>query len=318
MSHFTKALMLVSVSVLTLSACSGDGKGPGQLGTKSDIVVNNKGMPGAQQQTTTAESGVTSSIENVDPLPPAEVLAGEPVPAPETSQSLPASSPAVDAAVQQVQEAKAAMPASTSAPIVDGTPSSTAPATDVTAADVAASVPVPSADGTPPQLEGTASPEEKSAGAPVTQARVYPAPESTGAPVWPATPEKVPTSEPSAPAVAETPAAPAATPVPSVPSQPGTKGTAYELGMTGTSAAVSDAVATTTAPVTSGTAINLYDPAIIKAAQTALKAKSGYNGAANGQLSTEFLNALSKYQGDNKLAPGGLNLDTLRHLGVAE
>ena len=71
------------------------------------------------------------------------------------------------------------------------------------------------------------------------------------------------------------------------------------------------------APV-SATGLNLSDPAVIRSAQTALKTKAGYTGEVSGAVDAAFLNALTVYQGINKLPVGGLNEATLRHLGVIE
>jgi hypothetical protein len=311
MASFTKTLMLVSVSLLTLSACSGDTEGPGTIGSKNDIVVHNKGMPGAQQQAATGDaSQITSTVENVEPMPPADVAAGEPVPAPEGQEPLPSDDPAVEAAAQKVEEARAPLPSTTAEPMSEGTTASPAPATETT--PVTEVAPEAVDNQTPPSLEGTATPEEKSAGAPVTQPRVYPAQD------YPAQPPVTPTTEVQQPAANPSTVADAPTPAPTLaePAKPGTKGTAYELGVTGTT--TTTAPATDPAPVAPSGAVNPYDPAIIKAAQSAMKAKGGYSGAENGELSSEFLNALSKYQSDNKLTPGGINVETLRHLGVVE
>jgi hypothetical protein len=60
----------------------------------------------------------------------------------------------------------------------------------------------------------------------------------------------------------------------------------------------------------------MADPAVIRAAQSALKAKGVYTGAETGQIDAGFLNALVMYQNQNNLPVGGINIETLRHLGV--
>ncbi len=77
---------------------------------------------------------------------------------------------------------------------------------------------------------------------------------------------------------------------------------------------------TQTAPATpqaftAGT-MSMSDPAVIAAVQKALIQAGFYSGAASGKLDTMTLNALSRYQSANKLTPGGLNMETLRSLGV--
>lgn len=309
MTRFTRTLFLTGVAALSLVACTSE-KGPGQLGTKDDIVVNNKGLPGAQKAT-----DFSSTTEQVAPMPPAEVAAGETLPAAgdETAvqEPLPSTDPAVEAAAQKVEEAKAPVPPTTTTPTSDGTPASTAPTTETVPADVVAPEPVKDAEVTPPQLEGTATPEEKSAGAPVYPAQ--PAPVANAAPAPEAAPV-APVSTP-APETSEASSAPAASAATVVAKPDGTKGTAYSIPAPENAAAAT--TAKTPAPAASG-AFNPYDPAVIKAAQSALATKAGYTGAANGELSSEFLNAISKYQSENGLTPSGVNAETLRHLGVIE
>lgn len=317
MTQFTKTLLLAGVAILSLNACT-DSKGPGTLGSKNDIVVKNNGMPGAQKA---GDTQISSATEQVAPLPPAEVAAGEPVPAPEGQEPLPSSDPAVEAAAQKVQESKAPVQASTSTPVSDGTTASSAPTTDTVPADVVAVESVKDQEVVPPQLEGTSTETEPVTG-PTTQAAATPVYPKVAEP----TPAAVPAAEESSPAAVPTTPTPAVTtPISSastvVAKPSGTHDTAYSIpAPAGSASATTSAEAAVpvaaTAPA-SGT-INPYDPAIIKAAQSALATKAGYTGAANGELSSEFLNALSKYQSENKLTPGGVNTETLRHLGVIE
>ena len=90
-----------------------------------------------------------------------------------------------------------------------------------------------------------------------------------------------------------------------------------EIAATNTSAAPATEAASVPAAVPAG-GLNLNDPAVIRSAQTALKAKAGYTGEVSGTVDAGFLNALTVYQGLNKLPVGGLNEATLRHLGVIE
>lgn len=82
-------------------------------------------------------------------------------------------------------------------------------------------------------------------------------------------------------------------------------------------AATSSVAATASAPV-SASGVNYSDPAIIRAAQTALAAKGAYTGAATGTIDAAFLNALVIYQNQNRLPVGALNEETLRNLGVVQ
>ena len=90
-----------------------------------------------------------------------------------------------------------------------------------------------------------------------------------------------------------------------------------EIAATNTSAAPAAEAASVPAAAPTG-GLNLNDPAVIRSAQTALKAKAGYTGEVSGTVDAGFLNALTVYQGLNKLPVGGLNEATLRHLGVIE
>jgi len=62
--------------------------------------------------------------------------------------------------------------------------------------------------------------------------------------------------------------------------------------------------------------IDVNDPAVILAAQTAMRASGVYSGKIDGEINTGFLNALSNYQAKNGLPQGGLNSETLRHLRI--
>lgn len=85
-----------------------------------------------------------------------------------------------------------------------------------------------------------------------------------------------------------------------------------------TNADVASSASAPTASASSFTAANvsMNDPAVISAAQQALTAAGFYNGPVTGKIDTMLLNALSQYQSSKGLTPGGLNLDTLKSLGV--
>jgi len=68
------------------------------------------------------------------------------------------------------------------------------------------------------------------------------------------------------------------------------------------------------AAVPAAPAVNVNDPAIILAVQTAMRASGVYTGKLDGEISTGYLNALSKYQAMHQLPQGGLNDPTLRHM----
>ena len=82
--------------------------------------------------------------------------------------------------------------------------------------------------------------------------------------------------------------------------------------------AATTATAATPSASVSANGVNYSDPAIIRAAQTALKAKGAYTGEATGSVDAAFLNALVMYQNQNKLPVGALNEETLRNLGVVQ
>ncbi len=263
MSRISKSILLTGLSVLALGACSSD-KGPGDLGSKDDIVVRNNGMPGAQQQAAKAEGeDFTSTVEQAEAAPAPEVTSAEP---------LPDNSPATKEAVEQQQ--------ATNAPLQSTPATTTAPA---------ATEPAPAVIPPTPQSAPSATAPAPVAQAPAQVATQVPAP--------------VTTTEPEPATLA-----------------PGVK---YPLDPNAPyspkAVAAANAAATTTAATAPAAGVpNMTDPATIKAAQTALKAKGGYSGAESGEIDANFLNALTVYQGQNGLAQGGLNEDTLRNLGVIQ
>lgn len=73
------------------------------------------------------------------------------------------------------------------------------------------------------------------------------------------------------------------------------------------------------APVpTPAAAVSLGDASMLSRAQTVLAQKGFYNGPADGRMSTELMNALSRYQSANFLTPGLLNEETARHMGLIQ
>jgi outer membrane biosynthesis protein TonB len=151
----------------------------------------------------------------------------------------------------------------------------------------------------------------------VEQGEAVPAPDVAApepiAPVEPVqeiqSPESAPTpQEQPSPSPAQSSAPPVTQPVEPAPvSAPEESVIAPPMG---------EAVAPPPAPAQAPTApsINVNDPAVILAVQTAMRASGVYTGKLNGEISMGYLNALSKYQAMHKLPQGGLNDQTLRHM----
>ncbi len=295
MTRFSKTILLLGTAILALNACST--KGPGEIGSKDDIVVKNNGLPQAQQQAAVKAEGedFSSTVEQAEAIPTPEVAAGEP---------LPDTSPAMETAVAQHEAAKAPIPSDAASPA------------DKSSAPVSEPRPLDNVAPTTPVNESVTPPP---ANAPVTATSPsVPTPTvSAAAPVYPApTPAPVTT-----PAPATAPAPSAAYPLdPNAPYSP--KAVAAANAAAGVATPVVPAAPTTTttttpAAVTAG-GINFADPAVIRSAQAALKQKGLYKGAESGIVDTEFLNALTIYQAGNQLPVGGINEPTLRYLGVIE
>lgn len=300
MKVLPKALLLAGVATLSLSACSGD-KGPGEIGSKDDIVVVNKGMPGAQAAVKAEGEDFTSTVEQAEAIPtpevaPAEHLAPEtadaqaPV-AQEVAQAVPSdaqlatSEPAVqEPAVQEVAEPA---PATTAAP-------DSAPAPVPTPA----AAPVPAATSAAPATESAASPAVAPTSAPVAT----PAPTPTAA---------VPAAAPVAAAAKVEPVKPADVkniPYPLDPNAP--------YSPKAMAAAAAAAGTPVTPPEISPSGINLNDPAIIRSVQAKLAEKKLFVGPQTGMMSADLMNGIAQYQVQNNLAIGPLNEETLKHLGV--
>lgn len=325
MNRISKSALLLGAALAVLSACSGT-KGPGEIGTKDDIVVRNNGLPGANQTAAaSAEGDFSSTIEQAEAVPAPAVAAAEP---------LPDTSPAVEAAAQQVADAKAPLASTTATPTADMGGSATTPSTGAKPIDqVVPETPVQDATVAPPAPTATASAAPAVAPAPTPVAEATP--QAAPSAVYPAS-DYAPAAAPTAPA-----AEPMAAPAPAAPVTPSANayvpvppGTDYPLdpnapyspkamagvtasGTASTTTPTATDAATTAAPV-SASGLNLSDPAVIRSAQAALKTKAGYAGEVSGTVDAAFLNALTVYQGMNKLPVGGLNEATLRHLGVIE
>ena len=314
MTRISKSALLLGAALAVLSACSGT-KGPGEIGTKEDIVVRNNGLPGANKTAAAAPAGDFSST--------VEQAAAVPAPAVAVAEPLPDTSPAVEAAAQQVADAKAPLASTTATPTADMGGNAMTHSTGAKPIDqVVPETPVQNATVAPPVETTTAT--SAPAVAPAAPSSVYPTTDYAPA-ATPAAPATEPAVAPESPAASVTPSANAYVPVPAGTNYPLDPNAPYSpKAMAGVAAST-----TTTAPVATtetaavaapvlATGLNLTDPAVIRSAQTALKTKSGYAGEVSGTVDAGFLNALTVYQSMNKLPVGGLNEPTLRHLGVIE
>lgn len=72
------------------------------------------------------------------------------------------------------------------------------------------------------------------------------------------------------------------------------------------------------APVMQKGGAPITDKAMMTRAQTVLSEKGFYSGPANGEMSTDMLNALSRYQAANGLTPGGMTVETAQHMGLVQ
>lgn len=306
MTRISKSFLLMGTALLALSACSSD-KGPGALGSKNDIVVRNNGLPGSQGQPApvppSSEGDFSSTVEQGAAVPAPEVAAAEPVAPQEPSQ---ATAPAVEEVARKIEEAKAPVPSTTAT-------------SDVVAPEPVATIaPVPAPAPASAPVVSTTPP----VGTPVTPPPVQEPIAAAPAPV------SVPGPVVAAPApLAPEPAEMVEAVEPPVPVQATRRSSVYPDSDFPADAPVVSAQTTATTPVTSepvyvqpqdAAPINPTSPANIKAVQGALKLKGYYKGAETGILDSELLNALSKYQAENKLPLGGLNVDTLRSLGVVQ
>ncbi len=343
MTRFSKTILLMGCAVFALSACSGT-KGPGSIGSKEDIVVRNNGLPGGAKApmpgADVADAGVDATNEALA-MPPAMVEEGQPVSAEatqiETTQPLPDSSPAMEQAVQAVQDSKAPVASSASEPMsnpeetIQQTDSAAAiPEKPVTQQNVAPPVQNP---GLAPEIQQPVIQQAQPAPVSVEAAPATVAPTEAQSSVYPAAdypsgasayiPPKTAAQTETAPTPAVTAPAPspnAYVPLPAGSAYPLDPNAPYSPSAVAVKSAPAVATpASTPTPVTAAVAgLNMADPVLIRSAQAALKVKGGYVGPENGQVDATFLNALSIYQGANQLPQGGLNEATLRNLGVIE
>lgn len=315
MTRISKSALLMGVAVMALAACS-SAKGPGEIGTKNDIVVRNNGLPGSQPPLPGGDVIDPAVASSNDPLalPPASVEQGQP---------LPDTSPEVEAAVQAEEESRAPLASTTSEPMSDP------------------------ADPLPPTASEAAIPEEPvtstatttPAQAPVVPpSSVYPiedypaqaaAPAQTPVEVISPRPEAAPAAATSPNAYVPVPAGSAYPLDPNAPYSPsamaGRTSSAAQTVVTPPAIPAPVAPAVTPPPAapviaapTTTPSLSLNDPILIRSAQAALKAKGVYAGAENGTIDAAFLNALTAYQSQNRLPVGGLNMETLKSLNVIE
>lgn len=278
MTKISKSLLLIGVAAISLSACSGD-KGPGEIGTKDDIVVINKGLPGAKTAMS-PEGDFSASVEQAQAVP---------APAVEGAQELaPPEEAVTQSAVPEQAQDSTAMTQET-VPAMEGAVMDDAPVEQAA-----------------PELE-----QEQAAPVVAQDVPVAAAPAPTELPPQQAVAasvsvEATPSSQQAQPAP---PVAPAKTPYPLDPNAP--------YSPKAMAAAAAAAGTPVTEPVVSPSGLNLNDPALIRSVQAALAAKSMYVGAQTGIMDADLLNAITKFQADNKLQiTGGLNEDTLKALGV--
>jgi hypothetical protein len=321
MSRIARSSLLLGVAVLSLAACSST-KGPGELGSKNDIVVRNNGLPQSKQQAAEAAPAApaqqggdfSSTVEQAEAIPMPEVATAEP---------LPDNSPAMEHAVKAQQEANAPLPSTAT----DEATNSAIPADPNTNPidAVAPTAPVTESVAPPVTDEATtaepapavisARPEAAPNPDTAHPATDYSAQAASQVPAPAAAPATPPTPGPSAvPAGVKYPLDPNA---PFSPKAVAAATAAQEaIATTLAAAPATDAATAATTPAPIPTTANINDPAVVRAAQAALIAKGAYKGPETGEVDAAFLNALILYQGQNNLPQGGLNEATLKQLGV--
>lgn len=297
MSGIIRSSLLLGVAVLSLAACSSD-KGPGEIGSKDDIVVRNNGLPQAKQEAAAPAAApqtgdFTSTVEQAEALPMPEVTPAEP---------LPDNSPAMKEAVQAQAEANAPLPSTATTE----TTSSTVPA------DTAVK-PIDAVAPTTPVTDPAVIPPTPSA-APSATGNVYPSTDY-GTPA--ATPAPAPAQGAPVPAPVTSSATPGPSAVPAGVNYPLDPNAPFSPKAVAAAAAAQGAAPVATPPPATPNG-NPADPATIMAAQSALAAKGGYTGSTTGEIDAGFLNALIMYQAQNGLPQGGLNEATLKSLGVIQ
>lgn len=314
MSRVFRSSLLLGVAVLSLAACSSS-KGPGELGSKNDIVVRNNGLPQAKQQAAEAAPAATqggdfsSTVEQAEAHPMPEVAAAEP---------LPDNSPAMEAAVKAQQEANAPLPSTAT----DESTNSAIPADPNTNPIDAVAPTTPVTESVAPPVADVATAAEPAPAvippmpesAPSVTDDVYPATDSLQAATQVPAPVEQPAAAAPAPYTPGPSAVPAGVKYPLDPNAPYSPKAVAEAAAAANADAPAMPAASSAAPMPA--TANINDPAVVRAAQAALKAKGAYNGAETGEVDAAFLNALILYQGKNNLPQGGLNEATLKQLGV--
>lgn len=262
-------------AALSLTACSSEG--PGEIGTKADIVVRNAGDPPAPPKASEAavdpvvaahQKAVEEAAPEIEQQAEADT---DTTPVPGEPQSASAAAPQEDTfsppALERVEDAKP----------MEGTPM----------------VELKPMQGTP-MKEPLAAIEQQPVPVPV------PAPAPSSAPLAEEPPQEHVQEPAPAPAPAPQPLAgqPSSSPQASIYPQE------------------DFVVAQPPAAVRTGRVPN-PDAALITAAQSALSAKGYYFGAADGRIGAEFLNALYLYQNAHKLTQTGITYEVLEKLGVS-
>lgn len=351
-----KHLLLLGVAVTALSACSSD-RGPGQIGSADDIVIRNAGDPKAPppkpletpEAITEVDMAEAPSTATAEANQAAQNLAAEsmpPAPAEKVETVTPTPTPTPTPAVTSPAPASVPAPVAASVDVISApmrgtkmiTPEETPPQPVATAQPDSAEPVAPAPVQTPePALAPTlsmaalqsASPAEiKAIQESLSKAGFYTGKISgkintetlngmvryeaaqgtlpkTPAPVSaPVAAEPVKTAAPSAaPAPLPVSKAPVAkVPAPSAPVSP-------VFPVTPTDASAVPALTAQT---------SLTDPAMIRAVQEKLISAGLFKGAVNGKMDTSLLNALVSYQTSNGLVPGGLNLETVKKLGIVQ
>lgn len=305
------SVLLITSAALALAACSGT-EGPGKIGSKDDIVIRNKNMPGQAQA---AQGGdFSTTVEQGEAVPAPAVAAAEQLAPPAQSQPLPDTSPAM-------QQAVAAHDAAQAAPQTVETPA------DASRAAVAENKPIDAiAPTTPVNAPAPVPPPASPAPVLPQQYVATQTPSAAPAPVPAAAPVSTPAPA-AAPAVPVLPEIAAAAPNPAVrnmpyPLDPNAPYSPRKIAQA--QAAASTPYAPATAPAAlpaadaSAPSMNPSDASMVRAVQAALAVKGAYTGPQTGIIDADFLNALTKYQGANGLPMGGVNEATLRHLGIIE
>ena len=305
MNVVSKALLLASVAALSLSACSGD-KGPGDIGSKDDIVVVNKGMPGAQTAAKAEGEDFTSTVEQAEAIPTPEVAPAENLTPEETAKEN------TTQAVTEEQPAPVSAPTQAPEKVAQAAPVAAPAAAPVASQSMA---PAPDATPAPAKPEVASTPVASSAAPESAPAQAAPTPSAPATAVATPAPAAVTT-----PAPTPAPAPAAAKPAPVQPAN--VKNIPYPLDPNAPyspkamAAAAAAAGTPVTAPEISPSGVNLNDPAIIRSVQAKLAEKKLFVGPQTGMMSADLMNGIAQYQVQNNLAIGPLNEETLKHLGV--